>query len=101
MDFDGWNPDTGDGIAERDAGVSIGSRVQDDDIEFTFRLLNPGDQLAFEVGLAELDFRAQLGGAFADLGLDLGQGSIPVELRLPLTEQVEIGAVEEKNFHAG
>jgi hypothetical protein len=32
---------------------------------------------------------------------DIGQRGVPVKRWLPLTQQVEIGAVEDEDFHGG
>ena len=64
VNFDGRNPHSGDGVPQRDTGVSVGGGVDDDDLKFVLGLLNPIDQLAFEIGLAEVDFGPQPDGAF-------------------------------------
>ncbi len=59
------------------------------------RFLDPVDQFAFDVRLAEHDVEAEaLGGRAAKL-LDVGERGAAVFLRLARAEQVQIGAVED------
>ena len=59
------------------------------------RLLDPVDQFAFDVRLAEDDIDAEaLGGVAAKL-LDVGERGAAVFLRLARAEQVQIGSVED------
>src|SRR4051812_30349325 len=43
-----------DGVSQGYARMSVGRRIQRNHIEFPLRLLNPANQLSFEVGLPKL-----------------------------------------------
>ena len=47
------------GVEDRDRGVGVGAGVDDDAVRLLARLLDPVDELAFGVGLAEIDRQAQ------------------------------------------
>ena len=55
VNLDGSDADCGDGISEGDTGVGVGRCVEDDEVGGAFGLLNPSDQFAFNIGLAEFD----------------------------------------------
>ncbi|MNE46003.1 hypothetical protein D3C80_1403220 [compost metagenome] len=60
---------------------------------FMARLMDPVDQLAFVIRLAEHDARVA-GGGLAQR-LDVGQGLVAIDVRLPNPEKVQIGAVQD------
>ena len=101
MDFDHRQIAGGDGIAQRDAGVRVTGGVDHDgNVRRAGGILNPRHQFAFVVGLAELNlrapFRLRAHGSF-----DFRQCGGAVNFRLPLAEQVQVRAVEEKEFSRG
>ena len=100
MNFDGGDADGGDGIPKSDAGMGVGGGVDNEDAEATFGLLDPSDQLSFEVGLSELDLGSRLERLFPDLSLDFSQSGMAVNLWLPLAEQVQVRPVEEEDSHS-
>src|SRR5918994_634287 len=55
---------------------------------------------ALVVGLKPLDFHIERPGGVADHGLDLSQAGSPVDLRFPLPQEVQIGAVEHGDAHS-
>ena len=63
-------------------------------------LLHRVDQRALVVGLEPIDLDAVVGGGFADHRFDLGQRGAPVDLRLPLPQEVQVGAVEHRDPHS-
>jgi hypothetical protein len=93
VDFDGRNTDRRDGIAEGDAGMSVGGCVQDDDVKLTFGLLNPSDEFALAIGLAEVDCGVQGVGATADPSFDVGEGSLAINGGFAMAEEVEVRSV--------
>ena len=56
-------------------------------------LLDPGDQLAFVIGLAGLDSDPKLRGEGVQAGVDIREGFTPVDLRLAGAEQVQVRSV--------
>ena len=58
------------------------------------RLVDPVDDLVFAVALVEAEVQAQLGGQRPAVPLHVGQGLVALDVRLPLAQQVQVGAVE-------
>jgi hypothetical protein len=101
MDFDGRHPDGSDGVSEGDTRMGVGGGVQNDDVELPLGFLDPIDQFTFDVRLAEINPDFERVSRFANLLLDVGQGRVAVNLGLTLAEQIQVGAVQEKNLHSG
>src|SRR5581483_1302879 len=85
-------------VVNGDRRVRIAAAIDDE----AGRLLRAGfvdpiDQLAFAVGLAEFDGQAVLLRGFPAERLDVLQRGAAVFLRLPVAEQIEVGAVEDVN----
>src|ERR1700722_17282628 len=74
----------GGGIDD-DAGGALASAV------------NPVDKLIFAIALMKLDRKPKFAANAAAVRLDVGQGLPAVDLRLPLAEQIEIGAVQDND----
>src|SRR5262249_18552549 len=60
-------------------------------------LVDPLDQLAFVVGLPEIDRYAQLGAALAARGLDVTEGLASIDFGLAHAKHVEIWPVEHEH----
>ena len=73
--------------------MAVAGRVDDEGRGLFAGLLDPVDQFALMVGLAEHDLRSS-GGGFA-AGLDVGQGLATIDLGFPDSQQVEIGTVQD------
>ena len=101
VDFDDGDVCGADGVAKCDAGVGICGSVEDDSVKGFAGRLDPSDEFAFEVALAELDFGVELGGAAFHQGFDIVQGGVAVDLGLACAEEVQIWAIEEEDFHGG
>ena len=101
VDFNGWEACCRDRVTDRDAGVSVGGGVEEDDVPRAGRLLDPGDQVAFMIGLAELQNVAVPGGCLAELAFDFGEALIAVNRRFATSEEIQIGAVENQDVHRG
>jgi len=72
MNFYGGQIHRRDRIAEGYASMGVGGGINDDNCKLSPGVLNPTNQLAFEIGLPEFDGDIQLAGAFANFGLDVG-----------------------------
>ena len=84
-------------IVDGDRGVRIGARVDDDGVETAQRLLDPGDQFAFDIGLLAGDLETERL-AFGNRHLlDVGKRLRAVGLGLAGPEHVEVRAVENKD----
>ena len=95
MNLNGGDADSRDSVPEGNAGVGISRRIQDQQVEFPLGLLNPSDQLALLIRLAEINFNPQLRCSLTDLRFDVGQTRPTVDFRLALTEEVQVWPVEE------
>ena len=61
------------------------------------RLVQPIDQMAFMVGLAEINVETQCLCLIVQAPCDIIKRIGPVNLWLPYTKQIEIGSVEDEN----
>ncbi len=79
--FDEGNAGGQESIPDRDAGVGIGRRIDNDKIDLVARsLLNTADNLAFIVGLKSLQVDAVLLRHLVQVLIDNGQGIRAVNL---------------------
>lgn len=88
-------------VVDRDRGMGIGAGIDDDAGRAAARLLDPVDELALVIRLAEVDGEAQQSGPLVAGFLDIAQGFAAIESRLAHAEQVEVGAVEDKDRRLG
>ena len=85
-------------VAQRDAGVREGRRVEDDEGDVARgRLLDAADQFGFGVALERRQLVPDLGGELAGTLVDLLQRHVAVDARLAPAEQVQVGAVQEQD----
>jgi hypothetical protein len=63
--------------------------------------MNPVDQRPFMVGLEGVDRDPEAGSKRGQSAIDVGQGGVPIDFRLARSEQIQIGAVQDKNAHGG
>src|SRR5258708_26115604 len=80
-----------------DRGVREGAGIEDDAVCGLPRLVNPVDQLAFVVRLAEIHDEVERSGTFEACLLDVRQRLMAVDFRLAQAEQVEVRSVEDQN----
>src|SRR5471032_1170269 len=84
-------------VANRYRGVGPGCRVNHDASATGAGAVDPVEQFAFVVSLAEFDFQPEFFRASPTQGGDVGQGFMAVGGGLAGAEQVEIGAVEHQH----
>lgn len=99
VDFDECYPRREEGIANRDAGVCIGRRVDDDEVD----LVGPGlldaiDDVALAVRLEGLQRDTFLLCQASQIPVDLGERIGAIDFRLARAEQVQIGTVYDQNL---
>src|SRR5438445_865846 len=99
VDFNGRDADGGNRVPQSNTGVGVGGRIQNNRAKLAFRLLNPIHQFAFQVGLAEVDFGAEFRRLRPDCLLDVSQRLAAVNLRLALSDEVQIRSVEKQDLH--
>ena len=80
-------------IQHRYRVVAEGRRI-DDDPGILARLLKPVDHLVFRIGLPAQEFQSVALGHRLTEPLDVAQRLMPIEMRLPDTEKIEIRAVQ-------
>ena len=98
MDFDHRRADRLDCIVERDAGVGEGAGVEQHGLGADrLRFVKPINEMAFVVGLAQINLEAQFARAIFEHAGKVIQRGRAVDLRLACSEQVEIGAVEDED----
>src|SRR5690606_6254412 len=99
VDFDERNADTGQSIAFRHAGVCVGTGIDDDEIDtLGAGLVDPVDKPAFVITLKKLTLCATLVSQGPQTAIDILEGLMSVDIRLPGTQQVEVGPVKDQNM---
>jgi len=99
VDLDRGNSARGDGVTQCDAGVGEGGGVEDDGLELVAGLLDPINQNAFVVRLAEIDGDISGCGLGSDPGFDVRQGEVAVDARFAGAEEIQVRTVEEEDLH--
>ena len=95
MDLDGRNTNARNGVSKSDAGMGIGSGVDHNDLKITFGLLNPGHEVAFQVGLTKFDLDPSFTPMASDLAFNVGEGGAAIDFRLALAKQIQIRPVQK------
>ena len=100
MDFDNWEGGVGEGVAEGEAVMGEGARIDDYAVGVFGLGLEEIDYCTLVVGLEERYVCAELGGAGGNGSLNIGEGGRPVLGRVPLAETIEVGAVYYQYSHS-
>src|SRR6202049_1024246 len=82
-------------IQQSDRAMRIGTRIDDDTAALLTSLLDPIDQHAFMIGLAENDLEPMLPSARSDAFFDVGQRGAAINLRLSRAEEIEIRPIKD------
>jgi hypothetical protein len=100
--LDGGQPGGLEGVVQGDAGVRVGTEIDDEGVDAPVgQRVDPVDQRAL-VGRLEEDGReTEASGLGADELLKVLERGPAVNFRLALAEPVEVGAVEDGDFHRG
>src|SRR5687768_14790629 len=99
VDLDKRHADAGQRISKRQAGVRVRAGIHEGAVDPPTHGVDALDQLPFPVLLRELELDAQLLRDVAQFSLDIFERLVPVNLRLSRAEQVQIGAIENSDFH--
>ena len=86
-----------EGIAYGDAGVRVGSRVDNDKIDLPGGLLNTVDDIALAVRLEGLQRYFLFLGEFAQLLIDVIEGVGAVDFWFARSQQVQIRTMDDQN----
>src|SRR5882672_6795552 len=92
MDFgDGQRRDGADGVVNGDRGVAVGPRIDDDGGSLVTGFLDPVDEIALMVRLAEIDLKPECRAGLPAIVGNRGKRLAAIDARLALAERVEIG----------
>jgi hypothetical protein len=102
MNLHGRKTAGGKGIAYRDAGMGISGRIDQDPVKFHARIPDPVDERSFVIALEYLDRNPERFGFLLKSVVDLSEGDLSINGYLPLSEKLEIRAMNHKKFvHIG
>jgi len=87
------------GVAKAEARVGQGTGVDDDAVHPARQALDRIDQFAFVIGLQPLELDTQNLGVGPQHRLDLGECRAAVDLRLALSQEIEVGTIENRETH--
>ena len=85
-------------VENGDRGVGIGAGIYDEAGDGRTRLVNPVDELVLSIALAPVEREVELAGDGAATRLDIRERRPALDLRLPQSQQIEIGTVEDQNL---
>lgn len=90
-------------IENGDRIVGERGRVDHDSARNLTGFIDPVHDLVFAVALMEAKLKLELFRYMATVGLDISQSLVAIDVRLALTEQIKVGAVQDKNktVHSG
>ena len=97
MDFHDRGLDGFDSIGNGHRRVGLATRIEDDAVVEEPGILNCIDDLAFNVALKIL--KRYLVVVFPEFFQICFKALIPIYLRLPLPEEIQIRAIDDQNFH--
>ena len=100
MYFNGAEAAARDAIAQRHAHVGVATWIDDQEFHTVVSPLRNGvDDFAFVIGLKEAGLNAGFFSVCRDFLFEIGKGLGAINLRLAFTESVEVGSVDNANFH--
>src|SRR5690606_25861633 len=82
-------------VAQSDARVRVRTGVDEEAVRRWSDTLDVVDQLAFTIGVEGCDGGAEAGAKACQLFHQLGQGGAAIDIRLALSEQAQVGAVDD------
>jgi hypothetical protein len=97
MRLDDDEAGAGDRVAQGDAVVGERPWVEDDPVDTAAGFVESVDELAFDVRLEVDDRDGAGGGVSAQVGEDVVQGVVAVDLWLASSEEVEVRSVEDED----
>src|SRR6185295_19180458 len=100
MHFDEWNLHTRQRVANGEAGMAVRARVHQRAVGASAQRVHSVDDLTFAVVLRERDLDTELLGDGQEIFLDVGKGLVPVKLGLAYAEEIEIGPIDDGDFHS-
>jgi hypothetical protein len=95
MDLHEWPLDPNESVTEGHARVGEAARIDQGPGEVA--AVQPVDEDAFMIRLAEVDFDPELGGSAPDPVVDLVERLGTIDLGLAGADEIEVGAVEDQD----
>ena len=96
MNFgDGQRRNGADGVVNSDRGVAVGAWIDDDAGGLVASFLDPVDEVALMVRLAEIDLEPKGRTCLLAIVGDGGKRLAAIDPRLALAKRFEVGAVED------
>jgi hypothetical protein len=93
VDFNGGQAHSGNRIADRNARMSVGGRIDDNAVIASPALLNPVHQVAFAIRLANVDVHPQIFGQRGEGRVDALERLSAIDGLFPGTEQIQVGSM--------
>lgn len=97
VDFQKWDCNSCESIAQSYTRMSKTTRVDDDELSLSTGVVDSVDDCSFVVGLEVLDFDSQVFALRFGGCHDVGESGAAVHLRLSRTQKVEIGTVDQED----
>lgn len=98
MNFNCRQGDRGNGIAQSDTGMRIGTWIdQNARCSIASRGMNPVDQGSFMVGLKRFDRDPEFGTKLYQAPINIGESCSTVNFRLARAEQVQVRSMQYEN----
>src|SRR5262245_30839674 len=94
MNFDDRRFEGVQRVEDCDRCVGKCSGIDHDAARGFSRLVDPVDDLVFTVRLVKAKFKSVLAGDLATVCLNIGKSFVPVDVRLPLAEKVEVRSIQ-------
>src|SRR5215475_6679411 len=94
MDFDNRRFEGVQRVKDCNRCVGECSGIDHDSARGFSRLVDPVDDLVFTVRLVKAKFKSVLAGDLATVGLNIGESFVPVDVRLPLAQKIEVRSVQ-------
>src|SRR5208282_5604578 len=99
MHLDHWNTHGLDGVANRNAGVRVCARIDQEYVALAARLLNSIDDPAFAVRLKRLNPHFKLASQVLEFLVDIGQAGSAVDFRFAFAEEIQVGSMDHQHGH--
>ena len=101
VDLHGGDGNGFQGVQNGHGGMGIGGGVDDDAVHLAVCPLDFVHNVPLVVGLVLLHFQTLGAGGFIQQAQKVGESVFTVDTRLPDAQHVQVGAVDDQNFHMG
>ena len=87
------------GIPQRNGCMGEGTGIDQDAVDRAHRLVDPLHKGTLKIALVTIQLHTGSSGTLFQVLLNRIQRLVPIETRLPLPKQIEIGAIEQQQLH--